>query len=752
MTTLPPPEQQPPSPQTRLWTQINKLNPSQRQGVETTEGPVLILAGAGTGKTTVLTTRLAYLALEKQCSFSHMLAVTFTNKAANEMKQRLNAFFGGDDTFYPWVGTFHHIGLKICRRYHDLLGLPPRFLIMDNEDQLRLLKQVMKARQIDEKAYPPKLFSWAIGRLKDRALEPHQVTPTEATRLLGADKSQLLISLYTDYQQALHRCGGADFGDLILLCLKLFREHPDILHSYQKRFRYLLVDEYQDINVAQYVWLRLLAAGERPHICCVGDDDQSIYGWRGAEVDHILKFEQDFHGTTLIKLEDNYRSTSSILHAASGLIDHNKGRLGKTLRAAATHPQEEKVRIKSTTDDRSEARFIAHDIHTMLSAGHKPTSIAVLVRATFQTRAFEEALLGLGIPYRLVGSTRFYERLEIKDAVAYVKLMVNPTDNLAFERALSTPKRGVGATTLQKLYAHARMHNLSLWESLEDCFTGGGPPLTKSALAKLIAFVTDIKAWQALMHEETPSKIAEHVLEKSGYMQHWRHAKGDEAQGRLENLRELLKVLTDFSSLDEFLEHISLVTDNTKQETQEAVQLMTLHTAKGLEFDTVFLPGWEENIFPHPKALEESGDRGLEEERRLAYVGITRAKRKATITYAQRRSFFGGGWQPSFPSRFLDELPATAIEHEKRMPYMPSSRTPLSASQATTPPFLKTGTPLSSESGSSSPSEGFFAKGTPVLHKAFGEGVVVKAEGPIIVVDFVGVGVRKIMARFLEKK
>jgi DNA helicase-2/ATP-dependent DNA helicase PcrA len=722
--------------------QMARLNPSQRRAVEATEGPVLILAGAGTGKTTVLTTRLAYIAHHKNCPLFHMLAVTFTNKAANQMKARLCHLLGDDTLSPPWMGTFHSIGLKIIRRHHDLLGLPGQFSIMDNDDQLRLLKKVIGNLGLDDKKYKPKTFAWAIQRLKDRALGPSQVTDIEARRLLeDSDRAGQLKTIYTAYQQMLFECGGADFGDLILLCIKLFREHGDVLARYQNLFRYILVDEYQDINVAQHLWLRQLA-GEQPNLCCVGDDDQSIYSWRGAEVDHILGFDGHFENVTTIKLEDNYRSTSAILAAASHLIAHNRGRHGKTLKPAS-NVSGEAIWIKSTADDRSEARFIAHEIHGALSRGQNPNEIAILVRASFQTRPIEEALLSLNIPYRLVGGKRFYERLEIKDAVAYLKLVLQPKDNLALERAIMTPKRGIGDATLKKLYTYGREHGLSLWETCLETLASNKLNLGKSALFKLLVFIDQVKDWKSHAYEP-PASIAERVLEESVYMQMWRDMRGEEASDRVANLKELLKTLQEFESLELFLEHVSLVTDLDTGDTSKSVSLMTLHTAKGLEFHTVFLPGWEEGLFPHKKAWEDNGAKGLEEERRLAYVGLTRAKRNAVITFARARSMYGGGRQPTEESSFLKELPDAHVRRD--VPNKPFSEGVSRSSYHDSIPTYAPTRPMTLHF-----KDRGLSVGTQVMHKIYGTGVIKSLEGLNAVVHFETVGARHIRQRFLTK-
>lgn len=736
----------------QVAAQVAKLNPQQQRAVYATEGPCLILAGAGTGKTTVLTTRLAYLIAEKGCDLAQLLAVTFTNKAAAEMKNRLGSILGNDDLKAPWIGTFHHVCVRILRRHADLLGLPERFLIVDSDDQLRLIKQVLKAQSKEEKTFPPRTFAWALGRLKDRALLPEQVTATESQMLLGeGPRAAFLPQLYTTYQEALTTMGGVDFGDLILLCIKLFRQHPAILDFYRQKFHYLLVDEYQDSNVAQYVWLRLLA-GEAQNVCCVGDDDQSIYGWRGAEVTHILNFEKDFPGTTVIRLEENYRSTGAILNAASVLIDHNKGRLGKTLKPALGK-EGQPIMVKGLSDDKAEAYFIGHEINDLIAGGHPAENIAVLVRATFQTREIEERLISLGVPYRLVGATRFYERMEIKDAVAYLRILSNPNDNLALERALGTPKRGIGGTTLQKLHQFGRDNNISLWAAMQknafpgqagDAFTLGGdvsPLLGKGPQQKVAGFVQDVQMWQEKTESLSPEEALRFVLDASGYQDFWKVQKTDDSQARLENLKELSSVLAGFDSLDLFLEHAALVTE-AKETDSKAVSLMTIHAAKGLEFQTVFLAGWEEGLFPHPKALEESGTKGLEEERRLAYVGLTRAKEKVFITFASSRCLFGS-FQPMIPSRFLTELGAEIT----RPPMFKKSVGLGRSGQSSRTAFQNR--PVFHKRSVDETKKGVFQPGQRVSHRLFGDGVVMATEGDIITVRFPDEK-RKIVSRFLE--
>ncbi|MBZ8135212.1 ATP-dependent helicase [Afifella sp. IM 167] len=637
---------------------LSGLNPEQRDAVETIEGPLLVLAGAGTGKTRVLTTRIAHILASRRAFPSQILAVTFTNKAAREMKARIGALIGEEQTEgMPWLGTFHSIGVKILRRHGELVGLRSDFTILDTDDQVRLMKQVIQAANIDEKRWPARQLASLIDGWKNRGLSPDKIPDSEAYAFAnGAGRD-----LYSAYQERLKTLNAVDFGDLLTECLRLFREQPDVLRTFQERFRYMLVDEYQDTNVAQYLWLRLLAQrpeGERPNICCVGDDDQSIYGWRGAEVANILRFEKDFPGAKVIRLERNYRSTGHILAAASGLIACNESRLGKTL-FAATDDMGEPVRVASGWDSSEEARAIGEDIERKQREGTSLDEIAVLVRASFQMREMEDRFLTLGLPYRVVGGPRFFERMEIRDALAYLRVTVNPADGLAFERIVNTPKRGLGAATIQLLHAHARRRDIPLMAAAAELVaTEEIKPKQRQTLE---ALVKSFARWSEAMGHTPHPELAEIILEESGYIEMWQRDRSPEAPGRLENLKELVNTLGEYDSLPAFLEHVSLVMDSENGEAEEKVSLMTLHSAKGLEFDVVYLPGWEEGLFPHQRALDESGLAGLEEERRLAYVGLTRARRHATIFFvANRRTH--GLWQSTLPSRFVDDLPQDHVE------------------------------------------------------------------------------------------
>ncbi len=630
------------------------LNGEQRKAVETIDGPLLVLAGAGTGKTRVLTTRIAHLLATGSASPNEILAVTFTNKAAREMKERISTLIGGTVEGMPWLGTFHAIGVKILRRHAELVGLKSGFSILDTDDQVRLLKQLIQAEGLDEKRWPARQLAGLLDSWKNRGLLPEDIPDGEA-RGFG---NGLGRKIYEDYQERLGILNAADFGDLLLHCIRLFKENPDILKRYQRRFRFMLVDEYQDTNVAQYLWLRLLAQGN-PNVCCVGDDDQSIYGWRGAEVDNILRFEHDFPGATVIRLEQNYRSTGHILGAASHLISHNDGRLGKTLFTDHNDPDADRVTVASAWDSEEEARAIGEEIEALQGNGHALNDMAILVRASFQMREFEDRFVTLGLSYRVIGGPRFYERMEIRDAMAYLRLVAQPADDLAFERIVNTPKRGLGEATLKLVHAYARANQVPL------TVAAGELVLTEEIRAKarntLKAFLGDVARWRDQLEHMSHIELAEMVLDESGYTEMWRKDRSADAPGRLDNLKELIRSMEEFESLAGFLEHIALVMDRDSNDSEDAISIMTLHSAKGLEFDTVFLPGWEEGLFPHQRSLDESGRAGLEEERRLAYVGVTRARKRAKIWFATNRRIHGL-WQSSIPSRFLDELPEQHVE------------------------------------------------------------------------------------------
>lgn len=620
--------------------------------MEATDGPVLVLAGAGTGKTRVLTTRIAHLIATNRAYPSQILSVTFTNKAAREMKERVAHLVGPVAEGMPWLGTFHSISAKLLRRHAELLGLRSDFTILDTDDQIRLMKQVIAAAEIDEKRWPGRMLAGFIDSWKNRGLTPKDVPPGEAAVFANGKGG----ALYAAYQDRLKTLNAVDFGDLLLHCLTLFRENPDVLAQYHERFRYILVDEYQDTNTAQYLWLRLLAQGRR-NVACVGDDDQSIYGWRGAEVDNILRFEHDFPGATVVRLERNYRSTGHILATASKLIARNEGRLGKTLRTE--DEAGEKVTITGAWDSQEEARLIGDEIEALQNKGHNLSEIAILVRISAQMREIEDRFVHLGLPYRVIGGPRFYERAEIRDAMAYLRCVVSPTDDLAFERIVNVPKRGLGDATIQILHNYARSSGLSLLQAARVVVESD--ELKPKARTTLRELVEAFGRWQARAEHLPQGELAELVLEESGYTEMWQKDRSADAAGRLENLKELVRSLDEFPDLPAFLEHVSLVMDADSGEGAERVSIMTLHGAKGLEFDTVFLPGWEEGLFPSQRALDESGRAGLEEERRLAHVGLTRARKRLKLFFASNRRIHGL-WQSSLPSRFIDELPEEHVE------------------------------------------------------------------------------------------
>jgi DNA helicase-2/ATP-dependent DNA helicase PcrA len=634
---------------------LDALNPEQRAAVETLDGPVLVLAGAGTGKTRALTTRIGHiLALGKARAYE-ILAVTFTNKAAREMRQRVEALVGEGAQAMQWLGTFHAISAKILRRHAELVGLKPNFTILDVDDQIRLLKQVLRAENIDDKRWPARALAMRIDGWKNRGLTPAQVPAGDAESFANGKGA----ALYALYQERLKVLNAVDFGDLLMESLRLFRDNPDVLADYQRRFKYILVDEYQDTNIAQYLWLRLISqrAPGKQNLCCVGDDDQSVYGWRGAEVENILRFEQDFPGAKVIRLERNYRSTGHILAAASHLISHNEGRLGKTL--FTDGGEGEKPTLTGVWDSQEEARSIGEDIEQLSRKDHSLEEIAILVRASFQMREFEERFVEIGLPYRVIGGPRFYERLEIRDALAYLRCVAQPADDLAFERIINTPKRGLGDATLQMLHEYARREAIPLMQAARVLVESEElKPKPRGALRGLIG---DLDRWRTLIDSKPQHELAEQVLDESGYTEMWRSDKTPEATGRLDNLKELVRAMEAFPDLESFLEHVSLVMETDSAVDQERVSIMTLHGAKGLEFETVYLPGWEEGLFPSQRTLDEQGRAGLEEERRLAYVGLTRAKRRAKIYFASNRRIHGL-WQATVPSRFIDNLPTGNVE------------------------------------------------------------------------------------------
>jgi DNA helicase II / ATP-dependent DNA helicase PcrA len=707
---------------------LSALNDPQRRAVEALEGPVLILAGAGTGKTRVLTTRIAHLLTLNRASPQQILAVTFTNKAAGEMRERLSTLLGHSAEGL-WLGTFHSLCVRILRRHAELAGLNPSFTILDMDDQLRVIKQLLRAEGLDEKKWPPRVIMSTISRWKDRALTPERVSLGD---LKVADDPSL--NLYKLYEERLRTLNAVDFGDLILKVLELFKSAPDVLQEYQQKFRYILVDEYQDTNVAQYLWLRLLGMGHQ-NVCCVGDDDQSIYGWRGAEISNILRFEKDFPGAFVVRLEENYRSTPHILAAASHLIANNASRLGKTLWTQAA--QGEKVRVQGVWDSEEEARFVGREVENLHRSGARLSQMAILVRASFQTREFEDRLIVLGLPYRVVGGARFYERQEIRDALAYLRVVAQAHDGIAFERILNTPKRGIGATTVQLLHHYARGQNFSLVQACYSLLeTDELRGKTRTSLENLLL---SFERWRALSKTMPPFELAQIVLDESGYTAMWQEDKSPDAPARLDNLKELVRALGEFQTLAAFLEHVSLVMETNTQENADFISLMTMHSAKGLEFETVFLPGWEEELFPSARSLKETGQKGLEEERRLAYVGLTRAKIRAVITYAANRRIHGR-WQSSQPSRFIEELPPEQI-HLVRPSQGIRQEVSWSHKGFSAPDIM----PAFEDASH------LYKTGERVFHIKFGYGKIASIQGDKLSIQFEKAGLKKVVASFVEK-
>ncbi len=652
---------QSPVPQTEDYPWLSGLNPPQRQAVLTTEGPVLVLAGAGTGKTAALTARLAHLVATQRAWPGEILAVTFTNKAAREMKERVGRQLGGAMEGMPWLGTFHAIAAKMLRRHAELVGLQSNFTILDTDDQLRLLKQLIVASDLDEKRWPARQLAGLIDRWKNRGWTPADVDAGESEQFANGRGKDL----YAAYQDRLRAVNACDFGDLLLHMLVILKTHRDVLADYQRRFKYILVDEYQDTNASQYLWLRLLAQ-ERKNICCVGDDDQSIYSWRGAEVANILRFEKDFPGAVIIRLEQNYRSTPHILAAASGLIANNGGRLGKTLWTESDPDGDGgvKVRVQGVWDGPEEARRVGDEIEAAQARGERIDRTAILVRAQFQTREFEERFISIGLPYRIVGGFRFYERAEIRDALAYLRVIAQPADDLAFERIINVPKRGLGDKAVARLHQLARAEGSPLLHAAAQI--AGTSELTPQARRSLGNLIGDIARWRDTLATLPHAELARLVLDESGYTAMLQNERSAESAGRLENLAELARAMEEYETLGAFLEHVSLVMDNDAASDEAKVTIMTIHAAKGLEFDDVHLAGWEEGVFPSQRALDEGGLASLEEERRLAYVAITRARRRCTIWHAANRRIYGQ-WTSSIPSRFIAELPQDHIEQESSM-------------------------------------------------------------------------------------
>ncbi|GGY39519.1 ATP-dependent helicase [Parvularcula lutaonensis] len=747
---------------------LDDLNDAQRDAVLTTEGPVLMLAGAGTGKTKALTTRIAHLLASGRANPWEILAVTFTNKAAREMRDRVASLVGSERAEgLRWMGTFHSVAAQILRRHAEVVGLKPSFTIIDTDDQIRLCKQVIEAAGLDEKRWTGRGMAAVIDGWKNAGQRPSDLAHHEAD-VFGDGKA---IALYREYQDRLITLNAADFGDLLVHNLTIFRSNPDIQAEYHRRFRYMLVDEYQDTNVAQYLWLRLLAKTSDdtpPNICVVGDDDQSIYGWRGAEVENILRFEKDFPGAKVIRLEQNYRSTQPILNAAGAIISNNKGRLGKDL--WTEQEGGELIKLRGVWDGEEEARQVAEDIESEQMKGRSLSDMAVLVRASFQMRAFEERFNTNGIPYQVVGGPRFYEREETRDALAYLRLVRNPADDLSFSRVINKPRRGFGDKTLAQLNVLARKNGISMAAAGQLMLETN--ELKGKAKGAMATFLLSLERWAREAETMKPAELAEMVLEEAGYTDYWKNSKNVQAPTKLENLKELVNAASEFDTLAGYLDHVSLVAERSTESEDGQVWLMTLHAAKGLEFPVVFLPGWEEEIFPSRRSIDENGQVGLEEERRLAYVGITRARESCRISFASNRQVYGR-WQNSLPSRFIDELPEEEVDvlsepglygvSAREMPAQSRFADLVlddSASTYQTPGWKRarqygrqqTNEPIEGTArliASSAPGDETFCKGERVAHKKFGEGTVLRAEGTKLEVEFDDVGVKKVISSFL---
>jgi DNA helicase-2/ATP-dependent DNA helicase PcrA len=747
---------------------IERLNPPQREAVLTTDGPVLMLAGAGTGKTAALTARLGWLLRQRLAWPSEILCVTFTNRAAREMRERVGAVVGPAVEGMPWLGTFHAIAAKMLRRHAELVGLTATFTIIDTDDQLRLLKQLIQAEGLDDKRWPARQLAGLIDKWKNRGLNPADLDALE-NEAWANGKGQRFYMLYQDRLRTLNAC---DFGDLLLHMLNIFRRERDVLQSWQARFRYIMVDEYQDTNAVQYLWLRLLAQTRR-NLCVVGDDDQSIYSWRGAEVANILRFEKDFPGAKVIRLEQNYRSTPHILAAASGLIAENSQRLGKTL--WTQRDGGDRVRVIGVWDGPEEARRVGEEIERLEREGCPLDAIAILVRAQFQTREFEDRFLQIGLAYRIVGGFRFYERAEVRDALAYLRLIASQADDLAFERIWNTPKRGLGDKTLEKLHRFARAQALPMLRGAQDI--ADTDELPTRARTTLIALVRDFARWRDASATLTPAELTRTMLDESGYTAALQAEKTTEANGRLENLSELVRALEDYETLTDFLEHVSLVMDNEANADEAKITLMTMHAAKGLEFDQVFLPGWEEGVFPSQRSLDEGGLASLEEERRLAYVAITRARRRCTVLHAANRRIYGQ-WTSSIPSRFVGELPADHIEEETTLaggaslwrahwsehgdPFADAVRTNPSRVAGRGPGWQRAAAapidviarriaePSRSAASFAAKPRADVAVGARVFHEKFGYGVVAEQDGNKLEIDFDSAGRKRVIDSFVR--
>ena len=709
-----------------------ELNPQQLEASSNTQGPLLVLAGAGTGKTRVLTQRIAHIISNQLAYPSQIMAVTFTNKAANEMLSRIEAITESNGI---WIGTFHSLSTRIIRNHTQELGIARDFTIIDVDDQWRLLKKIIREKNLDEKEYTPKLLGGIIGRWKDLGLFPEDLTGSDISGYIQA-KTKLV---YIEYQARLKTLAAVDFGDLLLYCLKLFKEHPHILAMYQEKFHYIMVDEYQDTNVTQYLWLRYLSQRHK-NICAVGDEDQSIYGWRGAEIRNIMKFTHDFPGAQVIRLEQNYRSTKHILFTANHLIAKNSTRIGKNL--WTENLSEDKVKIYNHINSYKEAEFVAHNIK-YLSADIPRNEIAILVRASFQTRLIEDALIQGQIGYKILGGLKFYDRLEIKNALAYIRLSYNYNDSLAFERIINVPKRGIGPTTLVQIQTYAANHQCSYFNATQMMIIN--QHFKGKTYATLAEFVSRMETWHQLWSSLPCEEVSSLILNESGYIESLKSENTLEAESRIDNIKELLRNVGEFANIGEFLEHVSLVNEADSSDNSNIVKIMTIHAAKGLEFAVVFLPGWEEGIFPSKRSVDENAA-NLEEERRLAYVAMTRAKRNLFISYANSRQVFGE-WQYNLPSRFvaeiekLESVETAKSEYNEDQGYRKYNfpkKTNLSSMPFNKPTLVHH-------------DDDSFRVGDKVQHQTFGLGTILAIDDQTLDVYFNSNGKKKIRNNFVSK-
>ena len=729
---------------------LNTLNIQQKEAILHSEGPLLILAGAGSGKTKVLTTRVAQLIKDKKCFGNQILCVTFTNKAANEMRERILKLTNNKSNSIPWLGTFHSISNKILRKHAEAVGLKPSFTILDTLDQLKLIKNILTAENIDIKKNPPKLIAYLIDHWKNKALLPANV------KINSSDYSKInALKIYKIYQERLRLMNCVDFGDLILHCVTIFKNFKEIQETFKKNFKYILVDEYQDTNYVQNLWLSLIT-NDSKNICVVGDDDQSIYSWRGAEVKNILDFEKNFTNTKIVKLEQNYRSTKNIINTASSLISNNDDRLGKKIWSDLHNG--DKVRVNSFSDGRDEATGISDIIEKELIKHFSLNDISILVRAAFQTREFEERFIKIGLPYRVIGGMKFYERAEIKDALCYLRLIQQKNDDIAFERIINNPKRSIGDSTLKKLHDLSRVKNKNLFDTADEILNEDElKPKTKESLKQFIRLV---KTWTKLSEQLDHVQLLERVLDESGYTQMLINEKSPEAEARLENLKELRASMKNYSNLVEFLENISLQTSIDEEWEGEKINLMTIHAAKGLEFNCVFLPGWEEGIFPHQKSIEEKGDQAVQEERRLAYVALTRAKQRLFISFANNRKYYGNNnsndWMPSMPSRFIDELDKQYLEineaakdndqdfeFSQDFNYVEEKKSPGWKRYLQEKEKIKTINYTNNLTN--------FKIGQGVEHETFGKGKVIHIDGNKLLINFKDSGEKKVIDKYLKQ-